>query len=574
MLHNKYISSALFCFFFATSAVAISANGYSPEKGNDTALVKSSQTSKSFLQNFKISGDLGFNGELSSITGREERRPPASGRLFLRPTLFLFDNFSVAFDLYLSTEGNEARQQINQIALHPDWGWGKAHVGDFTHEFSRLTLSGVSIRGAGVELYPSYWRIQIVGGQTQRAIENGPYGSAYSRYMLAAKLGFNLSKTSFLDLNVLRIKDDVKSLSNDIFKRDTALISSTPQYGTTPQENLVAGINYSLNLFDNMAMFSGEFAGSVYSKDLYGSKYTDKDIPSFVYDIYSLNISSRADFAYNLDFQFNNKYLNARSSYSVINPGYTSLGLSSNINDRKYFLGGLGFRLFNNAVSVNGAFSTQRNNLLKQLVNTLTRDNLNLNASIRPSNELTFILDYLRNSTYNDATNDTIKINSVISSYSLSSMWQFNLFNIANSLIGAYSAQITDDLNILRKSGSLVSQNITASVISSVSRLWSISPGFSFNVVEMPVQGKTTTSTINLRITNRMFDNILTNSITTSYTTASLMTSTLLTFQSDLSITRVDKVSFRIRATFFRSKETQNNNFTEFIGSINYLRRF
>ena len=117
-----------------------------------------------------ISGEVGTYGELYSISGRDRRRPPATGRLFLRPTISILNTFDINLNLFLSSEGSGARQDINRIDINPKWGWGEAHLVDFTDSYSQFTLNGIKIRGVGVNLTPGRFRASFISGITQRSV--------------------------------------------------------------------------------------------------------------------------------------------------------------------------------------------------------------------------------------------------------------------------------------------------------------------------------------------------------------------------------------------------------------------
>jgi len=91
----------------------------------------------------QLSGEIGTYGELYTISGKESRRPSGIGRLFFKPRLTLFNNITMDFNFLLSTEGSSARQQINQFDFNPRWGWGEAHLGDFSQTYSEFTLNGI-----------------------------------------------------------------------------------------------------------------------------------------------------------------------------------------------------------------------------------------------------------------------------------------------------------------------------------------------------------------------------------------------------------------------------------------------
>jgi hypothetical protein len=173
-------------------------------------------TSSNFLKdNFNISGEIGTYGELYSISGQPARRPNSSGRIFFRPTLELFGLVQIPFDFLISTEGSSARQNINQFGISPSWKWGTLHLGDFSDDYSQYTLSGVNIRGGGIDLYPGIFRFATVAGFTQRSVPGGAQDGSYKRFLFAARLGLGKETGSFIDLIFLRAKDETGSLNQN-----------------------------------------------------------------------------------------------------------------------------------------------------------------------------------------------------------------------------------------------------------------------------------------------------------------------------------------------------------------------
>lgn len=174
---------------------------------------QSDSSGQTFIQkNISITGEAGVYGELYGISGIQARRPPSSARLYFRPTITFFNAFSMSFDFLLSTEGSSERQNINQLGVNPSWGWGNAHLGDFTDMFTPLTFDGIMVRGAGVNLNPGLFRFSAVGGYTQRAVDGGAGAGSYSRYMYGAKLGVGKQEGSYFDLMFLRTRDVPSSL--------------------------------------------------------------------------------------------------------------------------------------------------------------------------------------------------------------------------------------------------------------------------------------------------------------------------------------------------------------------------
>ena len=195
-------TKSLFIFIFI---LTLFYSSFSSAQENDS-------TSQNFVQkNFSISGEVGAYGELYSMQGQPKRRPSSTGRIFFRPTLNLFGLFQIPFEFLLSTEGSSARQNINQFGINPKWDWGSLHAGDFTEEYSQFTLSGIKIRGGGLNLTPGNFRFSTAAGFTQRSVPGGAQDGSFKRFLFTAKIGYGNEETSFVDFIFLRAKDEVSS---------------------------------------------------------------------------------------------------------------------------------------------------------------------------------------------------------------------------------------------------------------------------------------------------------------------------------------------------------------------------
>ncbi len=559
----------------------------------------------------RLSGDLGMYGEYYNISEGEARRPTTSGRIFLRPTLTLFGNFSASLDIIYSTEGSSARQSINQFAIHPKWSWGVFHAGDFSHELSNFTFSGTTIRGAGVELYPGLLRFQAIGGQSRRKVIDGPYNSVYSQLAYGFKLGIGKEDASYFDINVVKVKDDVNSLSPDLFQvdslevdttyfPDTTGVETTPQEGVSPAENLVVGANTVIKLFQRRLTFKGEIAGSAYTRNLYStSDISDEGIPSFMEKLFTVRGSSSFDYAYAAELSFNQRIFNVRGGYTYVGPGYTSLGLSSNINDKQIIEGGLGFRFLRNRIAIQGTGQIQQDNVADQKAGTTKRTTFNVNTVIRPVNQVSLALNMMRNIMKNDESTDTtwIKSDSVFNdfdstwtepdsvpyvgqihneniSYSANAMYQFMMFNMNQSLNVNYSIQFSNDKNPTRDSVDVTTQNIMFSVMSMLGSSWSAAATANFNIIEIEYRDKTNQSCYGLSLTKNLFDGKLSNTLGFNLANSDVTDITGITFQSSYSITRMDMIRLSARNSMYNNSDPSTADYNEFIANIGYTHRF
>ncbi len=522
---------------------------------------------------FKISGQVGVYGELYTISGKEGRRPPSTGRLFFRPTITLLDNFNIAFDILLSTEGSYTRQQLNRISLHPNWGWGKAHIGDFSHQFSKFTLNGPTITGGGLEINTGIFKFEVVGGRTQRKINAGLSNSAYARYLGGIKLGIGKSGSSFFDINVVRIWDDVASLPEDKFTQNDESSTTSSQFKITPKENLVTGFSGNLNLFNTFKLY-GEISGSVYTRDKFSNTIESEEIPNFVNNIYKVRNSTNVDYAFNSGIDFKYNVYNAKIGYSVINPGYTSLGLTTNLTDRRTINFSAGVRLLNKKLSIRSNYRKNTNNLLSQKPYTLSRTNFGVSARYQPIREVSLDVRFSSNITKNDASRVEKKIYNVISLYSMNAMWRLSFFDMNHTLTANISNQHSEDRNILRIGNKAVTNNINFGVSTMLNKYWTVSPRVSLNIVDIRNKIYRTTSTYNLMVSNKMLNLKFRNSLGVSYMNSRFVRSSNFTLQSGYSVTSSDIIKLSLRSSFYWGRTSTFTNFNEYRGSITITHRF
>jgi hypothetical protein len=564
-------------FLIIISVSLLPQNDTSKSKEDDLGI---SSLVKSWI---KISGEAGTYGELYSMSGITSRRPSSTGRIYVRPVITLFESFNIGFDLFLSTEGNSAKQQMDQIGIHPSWSWGQAHLVDFSHEFSRYTLSGIQIRGAGIEINPGIFRLHLVGGQTQRAVKTSPFESVYSRYLFGVKIGIGKKESSFLDFNIVKSKDDASSISRKHFMsvvKDSVLHggsyvqkTDTIYTGVTPQENLVLGTNFVLKLFGGMIQLQGEAAGSAYTKDLYSQEVKADEIPDIINKVFKAKYSTTADYVYQGEIRFHERMINARLGYRTIGPGYTSMGLSSTINDKRIFDGALGLNLLQGQLMIQTSYSRQRDNLIKQKLFTSTRNEFNTTTSIRPLKEAMISVNFVYSSFENDAKNDTFKLHNVNNAYNFSGTYQFGMFDMNHIFITTYSYQTYKDQNILRRGNEVNAQNVMINLTTIIGKLWNVSTGVQLNTVTIQSSSKSTFG-LSARVNSRAFSENLNNSLGYSFNSSSSSNSHNIQFQSMYSFNQANSITFNIRSTIFEGKPPTAYRFFENIASLGYIYRF
>ncbi|NOX17908.1 MAG: hypothetical protein GXO87_06465 [Chlorobi bacterium] len=565
---NIYLALVTFSFLFISSLAT------AQEKDSTLADLSISGSLSEYVEPsiFSISGDAGVEGELYSTSREVKRRPNSMGRVFIRPTLTFLSNFSISFDLFLSTEGSDARQQINRIAIHPDWGWGKAHLGDFNHKFSDYSLNGVNIRGGGVELNPGLFIFEIVGGQSRRAVAASAYSSSYAQYLAAMRFGVGKKRGSFFTFNVVGARDDVQSLDRGIFIPDSS--GGEPQIGVSPQENLIVGASTDFKFADKMFRIRGEFNSSLFTNNLYSEEANVDGIPSFVNNLVKIRNSTNLDYAYKAELNFAKSGVNANVKYSVINPGYRSLGMTNIINDKRRFGGLLGFRFLKNMMMIQLRYDSQNDNLLNQKLNTTTRKTYGVNLTIRPIQALSFMISALRNNMANDAVNDTMKVDNKITSFNINMIYQFVALNLNNSLSLGYSNQLTENFTYLSTDlNKITVNNIIANLNIILNSAWTVGPGFTM-VMLKNIDGSTSnTITGNFRVTNRALRDRWKNSLNLTYATSEFTKVMQVNWISDFKLTASDVIKLKVRYSLTNYNDGKYPNFWENIANLSIIHR-
>jgi hypothetical protein len=567
----KYSKLILFLFILVNNQ-----NLFSQEKdSSEVNLNINSQLEKYVPRSvFTITGDAGVVGELYSTSRDVSRRPNSTGRIFLRPTFTFFNNFSISFDLFASTEGSDARQQINRFALHPEWSWGKAHIGDFNHKFSNYSLNGINIRGGGIEINPGLFRLQMFGGETQKAIETDPYSSIYQRIMGAVKIGIGKKDASYFDINFLYSIDDTSSLSKEKFIKDQSSENLNPQIGVTPKENLLVGVNTDLKIIKNILRFRGEAAASIFSNDIYADEEKIDEAPDFLTDIFTLRRSTNIDYSYEgiLDFKYD--FLNSSFKYEVINPGFRSLGMTSIMNDKKKYGINLGFKFFKNKLIIKTNFNSQNDNLLNQKKFTLKRQTYGFNIMGRPVNSLSIMFNIMNNETSNNSKNDTLKIDNNILTFMSNLSYQFNAFHLTNLAMIGFSQQLSTTYSMQSNNDNeVIVRNLFGNLNTTINRTWSFSPGFTAIFMNLWNGERNETFTYNFKLNARFFNSMWNNSLGCSMANSEYTSVLQLNYMSVLKITDSDIVKIKVRYSLTDYKHRAENNFWENVVSLGYTHR-
>jgi tetratricopeptide (TPR) repeat protein len=384
------------------AGVARAANIAPPPPPRQTGIDTTSQLWR--IAHDRFSGEAVATSESYTQQGGTDRQPGETWSLTLDPHLQVVGGIAVGLDVRLSSDGSQLRQNINQLGINPRWSWGTAHLGDFNDSYSQYTTQGLRVRGAGLDLTPGALRFSVQGGETQRAVAGGvAAGAVYSRAMIATKLGVGHDDGSYLDLEVVKVKDDLNSVNQSLVVADTialdSLVNDTipaafrlhPQSDTHAQENFVSALVGQLSLFQRALRVKGEFAGSIITADETTPLANRSAIGGLrlLSGVMPVRLSTSGDVAYNVESELTLPAAGLRAGYSYVGPGYTSLGLGYVMNDQRQYMVGGNTTLAAGLVALQGQYEHQNDNLLGQKLSTTNRDVVSGTLAVKAGGSLT-----------------------------------------------------------------------------------------------------------------------------------------------------------------------------------------
>jgi hypothetical protein len=388
----------------------------------------------------RLEGGLSLSSELYSTTGIAERRPKQSYRAILTPTLVLFDQIRLPFEVFITNDEQGYRQPFNQFGVSPRlWGWLTLHAGYFSSQLSELSFGDMRLLGGGVELAPGDFRFSVLYGCSQQAVNsdtaNGVRG-LYERTILAAKLGYGADNSAFIHMQFLRAWDDSTSLT--LAPSDVA-----------PVENLVASLAFGLPLFGDIVRITGETAVSAFSNDTRSPEDDDFTL-SFPRALFTPRHSSQIDGATTLtlniapsptfSFSLNGKW---------VGPGYVTLGYLQLPNDVLEGTVAPTIRLIDNTVVVRASLGVRVNNLRDTKVATTQRTIGSVMASFQPSPYFGLDVQYANYGMRSAPRNDTLRIDNIAQSFSLSPRYSFSSFGGMSTALVSYGFQDFTDFNTI-----------------------------------------------------------------------------------------------------------------------------
>ena len=399
-----------------------------------------------------LTGAFNATGGLYASNGIANRQDPASYRLALSPTLSIYDQVALPFELYLSSTGGGYRQPFDQFGVNPHIGnWLTLHGGYFSTQLTDLSFGDTRLLGGGIDLHPSIFRLVLLYGRSQKAqladTVAGLHG-VYDRWVAAGMVSVGQANKNFIALTVLRAADDSASLrnKNNPAASDSALI----RYYNGPKENFVTSLSWGLSIVKNVLSWRGEIAGSAFTNDATDSVAHRDVIPSWVYGIYTPRFSSQYDLAGKTSINWvPAKQFQIGLNGKWVGPGYMTLGYTGMPNDMFDVTLTPALRLFQSKYQVRSSIGVRFNNLYGSRIATTDRTIVSITGVAQPTNAFGFDVQYSNYGNKSNARNDTLRISNVAQSLTATPHLSFQSWGATQVITASYAFQDFTDQNVI-----------------------------------------------------------------------------------------------------------------------------
>jgi len=385
----------------------------------------------------RLQGNLSLGGEMYSSQGIDPRRPRSTYRAVLTPTLTIYDQIQLPFEIYYTSEDRGVRQPFNQFGVSPHlWGWLTLHAGFFSTRFSEFTFGDGRLLGGGVEITKESFRFGFVIGRSQQAVaadSAAGFRGAYRRTQYAARIGFGPETGAYINVNLAHASDDAGSLPN-----------APPE--NAPTENAVASLTYGFPIGGELFKLSGETAVSAFTNDTESEKL--EGYSGFLSRFFTPRYSSQIDGATSLALTVTpSSIFSFRVNGRWVGPGFVTLGYPQLTNDVLEATFAPMVRLFTGKLNVRGSVGLRTNNLRHTRTATTRRTIWMLMVNGQPTPELGIDVQYSNYGMRSNPENDTLRIDNIAQSLTVAPRYTFPAFGGTSTAVLTYSYQDYTDYN-------------------------------------------------------------------------------------------------------------------------------
>jgi hypothetical protein len=389
----------------------------------------------------QVRGSATINGDMYSQSGLvQDRKPGQSGIINGSVSITLPGGIEVPLSFFLSNQSSGFQHPFNQVGASPRWSWGGAHAGYFSTRLSELTLADARLLGAGVELNPGPLRLAVVSGLSQRASQiDSILGrpGLFQQRLTAVQAGLGSEGGAMLWLTGMHAEDDPASRP----------LEGTVPGSPKPQENVVASVRFAVPVAGVFSL-EGEVAGSAYSEDIRADTLDQEQLqlPSLLTNLFTPRTSSRADLAGTATVRITpSQTFDLGLTGRYVGPGYRSLGSNQLETDVLDVLVSPSIRL--PKASASASVGLRKNNLADTRLLTTNRTIVRASGMVRPTNQFSVSAQLSNYGVSATSNNDTLRIQNVSRSLSVTPMYAFRTGLAAHSASVSLSYQDFTDEN-------------------------------------------------------------------------------------------------------------------------------
>ncbi|MFQ5864208.1 MAG: hypothetical protein ACE5IW_03160 [bacterium] len=380
--------------------------------------------------------------------------------------------------VYLTSRESNRFQPRHRYSINIELPLLGVTFGDTYPRFNDLMLWGKRVRGIYGRLHFGFFNIDVVHGETVRAVtpifksnvvlrDSLETNGTFRQKLFGVRQSFGSGKHFQLGFNFLKVRDDTTSLT----KEDTISV---------PRDNFVLGSDILFALDNHRIEFRGGVAFSLISNDIRGGPLSKAEIEeqfdvSLPFDPadfdYFLIINSSTtpldprdltSLAWNFNFRFNYFNHNFQFGYKSIGSEYNSLGNSFLRNNLRGFFLQDQFRVYKNKIYLNVGYEHYLDNFEADNQNPSTKLNtFNYGISIYPGPRLPSLTFSLRN---HNRDNDVATIDSLFTSNQFNPTGEDTTLtdNRENNNTRDLSVQLNYDVNLLQLNHTISVSYITS----------------------------------------------------------------------------------------------------------------
>lgn len=240
----------------------------------------------------RLQGSVTLEGQALSTTGPGadlRRDQGALPRLWLNAGGLLGGGWRYSARVHLSGYESSDRQPVNRYRVDLRSDWLRASLGDVSPAYHDLILAGRRVRGVEADLRAGPASLSVLWGESRRGIEglvdpDDPTRvlrkGTYARDVFAVRPAVGGS-TFQVGATFFRARDDVGSIPDLRNELDPVFGGGgelTGRVNVAPKDNVVAGTDATLRLFDGRVLLQYDNAVSLLANDISSGAVTESEL--------------------------------------------------------------------------------------------------------------------------------------------------------------------------------------------------------------------------------------------------------------------------------------------------------